>query len=280
MIRLKKNIFLFVLLIGFLLTACGKSDVINENKKGIEITVFNTGKSDCILIQMDDCVVLNDTAYEENFDEINQELKERKIEKIDYMIISHFDKDHVGSAARLLQNYQVSQVIMPDYVGNNNEYKNMMKVIEEKQISSNRLSGNQYEIASKKGKIVVDAAKQRQYDDENDFSLITDITYGKCSFLLTGDALKDRMGEFLETDLANEHVDVIKLPHHGDYYKNEKRLWQKTAPKAVIITEDEDTERLENKLVENLEEDGIKAYYTFNGSVMISSDGEKYEVTQ
>ena len=50
-------------------------------------------------------------------------------DKLDVLIISHYDKDHVGGAADVIRNIPIDVVYLPDYVGTGKKYKIMMKAL-------------------------------------------------------------------------------------------------------------------------------------------------------
>ena len=99
---------LFCLLL--LLAGCGG----REKGADLQLTFLDTGKSDCIVIEAGESVVLNDTADADDAAAICAYLDERGTTRIEYVILSHFDKDHIGSAADLLYRYEVGCVLMPD----------------------------------------------------------------------------------------------------------------------------------------------------------------------
>ena len=60
---------------------------------GLNVTVLDTGKSDCILVEADGRTMMIDAGYEENGEQIVDFLRERGIVRLDYLLITHFDKD-------------------------------------------------------------------------------------------------------------------------------------------------------------------------------------------
>ena len=84
----------------------------------LRVVVPATGKSDAVLLQADGFTVLNDTAFYETSGDLQMLLKNSGIERIDLLILSHFDKDHIGSAAFIIESFDVKFVIMPGYTEN------------------------------------------------------------------------------------------------------------------------------------------------------------------
>lgn len=269
----------------FLLTGCGtnmnsveKSDA--QTQETLCVTFFNTGKSDAVLIEMDGLVLLNDTADANDYYLISDSLMEKGISSIDYLILSHFDKDHIGSADRILKNYTVKYVVMPEYMEDSSLFTNFLSILEEHKTETIILTGERNVISAKNGTVVINSSKESSYENENNYSLITKINYGEHMLLLTGDALKQRLAEFMESEDMPESVDVIKLPHHGDYTKALRTLLEKTSPDYGIITEGREKSRVEDKLIDALTELNIPYFFTYDGTVTVTSDGSKLSCQQ
>ncbi|MDO4555742.1 MAG: MBL fold metallo-hydrolase, partial [Lachnospiraceae bacterium] len=62
----------------------------------LTVTILKVGKADAIMIQTEDKVMMIDTGEEDDKDKLAIFLKQENISKVDYLIITHFDKDHVG----------------------------------------------------------------------------------------------------------------------------------------------------------------------------------------
>ena len=90
-----------------------------------------------------------------------------------------------------------------------------------------------------------------------------------------GDAQKLRIDDYLGE--INNTYDFIKMPHHGDYYKNLEDLFNKTNPSIAVITSS-DEEKEEDKTIKLLETNNIDYYLTRKGDIDIYSDGESIYV--
>lgn len=244
-----------------------------------QLTFLNTGKSDCILIEMEGLTVLNDTADADDYTKIQQTLDAKNADKVDYMIISHFDKDHIGSAANIIANNQVECVLMPEYQEDSQEYLSMLEAIQNKGVEKIILN-QEYVITTEHGSISINAPHESTYKDENNYSLITTVTYQDNAVLLMGDALKNRTEEFLlDVPPKKNQYAIIKIPHHGDYHKKLKELLAAVCPEYAIITDSSAKERVEEKLLTLLEEIDCNILYTFEGDIVVKMN-EKIEVEQ
>ncbi len=263
------------LCLAFLMTGCGSK----EQETSLTMTFLNTGKSDCIVIQAGESIVVNDAADADDGDAICAFLDERQTEQIAYLILSHFDKDHIGSAAKLIASYEIGQVLMPDYEEDSEAYLALMEALEETDTAYVRLRED-VSFSLEGIAFYVDAPEASFYDNDNNYSLITAVTDGDNRFLLMGDAQKKRTEEFLDSPVAGERYDLIKMPHHGDYNKKLRELFITVRPQYAVLTADAERQRVEEKTKNLLEASRCSVYYTDEGVVTAVSDGKRVKVNQ
>lgn len=108
------------------LCACAAPD-----RTATEVTVLKIGKADAILIALPDAAVLVDAGEDEDAGEILENLEKQGIERLDAMIITHFDKDHVGGADGVLRGVAVEQVVDPQYEKDSTQYRQYLTALEE-----------------------------------------------------------------------------------------------------------------------------------------------------
>lgn len=246
------------------------------NKSELKGLIFNTGKSDAVLITYKDYTIIIDTAYDENSDEILSYLNKKNINTIDYMILTHFDKDHIGGADKIINSVNVKNVYMPDYESDSNEYKELKEVCEKNNISILSLREDKY-INLDELIINISVPKNDFYEDENDYSLITSVELGGKKMLFMGDACKIRCSEYAEN--INEKYIFIKLPHHGDYNKYIETIISKAGIKYSAVTlENEDD--METKLVNCLKKYSVRNYCNCNGNIIFNINNGKFTIYQ
>lgn len=246
------------------------------NKSELKGLIFNTGKSDAVLITYKDYKIIIDTAYDENSDEILSYLNKKNINTIDYMILTHFDKDHIGGADKIINSVNVKNVYMPDYESDSNEYKELKEVCEKNNISVISLREDKY-INLDELIINISVPKNDFYEDENDYSLITSVELAGNKMLFMGDACKIRCSEYAEN--INEKYIFIKLPHHGDYNKYIETIISKAGIKYSAVTlENEDD--METKLVNCLKKYSVRNYCNCNGNIFFNIYNGKFTIYQ
>lgn len=66
----------------------------------VRVSIINVGKGDCILVQAGDASVLIDAGYENTVDVVLSHLRRQGVSHLDAMIITHYDRDHIGGIVR------------------------------------------------------------------------------------------------------------------------------------------------------------------------------------
>ena len=265
-------IIIFVLIIVF--TIIKKRN--NQNTE-FSIYFFNAGKADCILISNNDKYVLIDTGEQELGSTILQYLKNNGISKLDYLIITHFDKDHVGSAAAVIDNIEIENVLQSNMPKESEYYDNYIESLSKKNITPQTIAGDEKIVLGDLNIIVNGPTTTYEKNESNNSSLIVSVNYKNTNYLFAGDAQNDRIEDYLV-----EHVDTydfIKIPYHGNYQKKLDDLLNVVKAKYAVITcSDEEPE--EEKMIEVLNKYNLTYYLTRKGSITVTSDGNNITIKQ
>lgn len=264
---MKKVIILIILIILLVSLLMIKK---NDNYD-LEIYFFNAGKADAILISKNDKYIMIDTGEEDLTDDILTYFRNHSIERLEYLIITHFDKDHVGSASSIIENIEVGSVLQSNVEKESDSYNNYLKALEDKNINPITVTDN-YEIELEGMNIVVNGPNKIYDNNEsNNSSLIVSIDYNDTSFLFMGDSQNARIKDFLE--LNDKTYDFIKMPYHGNYLKRLDELLNEIDVKYAVITNEE----YDNQTVDLLNKYNIDYYLTKRG-VRLLSDGNSIKI--
>ncbi len=262
-----------ICVIFLLLSLCACSSA-----ERVSIDVFSIGKADCILIQTGSKTVMIDTGEEDDVSDIIAYLDAKGVKAIDMLILTHFDKDHIGGAAELISSYGIQTVLETGFSSKRDEYEAYHDVLAEQGASATVLSEN-YSFTFDSCFFTVYVPKETSYDtkEDNNSSLIVEMEYGEKRFLFCGDAMELRLSEFL-ADSPGE-FDYAKLPYHGNYLENYSEFLDEISPEYGVITcsnknpSDDETLRI-------LSAYGVKVYETKNGSVCLKTDGKTIQISQ
>ena len=272
----KKILICIILIISILLIMITMNKVENKDYQ-FKIYFFNAGKADAILISNNNKYIMIDTGEESLSSEILSYFRNNNITCLDYLIITHFDKDHVGSASAIIDNIEVKNVFQSNVPKDSAYYNNYINSLENKNISAQTISG-EYQFLLEDLNIVVNGPTEVfDTSESNNSSLIISIQYKETNYLFMGDAENARIKDFISQN--SNSYQLIKMPYHGNYLKRLNELLENTSPNYAVITSSD--EMLEDEeTIELLEKFGIECYLTRKGSLTILSDGKKIIIKQ
>ena len=252
---------------------------------------LDTGDSDAILLRLDEVVILMDTGEADDYPIISQKLTEYGITTIDYLIISHYDNDHIGTVSQVLQSYTVKEMYMPDYVRDSRLYRHMMATLEVMPAVQVHRPTEDVRIDLPYGCLWINPTALYEpgvtlgSDDahaleENNYSLITSVYFGDVSILLAGDAEQDRITEFMELVGSELAYDVIKIPHHGGYDKALGNLLRENVGARYCMVHVGSQGLVDASLVTAMRTSGAAAKFTYDGDIAFATDGVSMTVEQ
>lgn len=239
-------------------------------KLPFEIDILSTGKSDFILIESKGKFIVIDCGFYENSEKIKEYLNYRGVKDIEYLILTHNDKDHIGGAPVILDNFHIENLVQADYEKNTVQYKRYLEAVERNDLNPILLHSNI--VTNINGaKVTIYPALKDSYDESNDYCIIVGIDYGSYRFLFAADAEDERMKEFIEEDTGK--YTFLKMAHHGIYNDEVENFIDSVSPSYAVITcsyfmyPDRNIVSLLNKYK-------VKTFYTSSGDISIKSDGE------
>lgn len=262
----------------------GSSEPVNEIPVtgNVTVTAFNVGKADALVLQTQNSVTVIDTGNKGDGKQIDKFLSKQGIDTVDTLIITHFDKDHVGGAGRIINRLKVGKIYVPDYTiaEMTDEYSSFTGKADE--------TGTEITAVPMKEKIewqaddalfTLYAPEEENYgkNEENDYSLVLFVQHGSNKLLFAGDAENARMKEIMKLKLGK--VDFLKFPYHGNYLSSTEDFLDACSPKVSVVCCSE-KENADPSTVETLEKRGIETYYTYNGNVTVVSDGKSLSCSQ
>lgn len=249
----------------------------------LQIQVLKVGKADAIVLQCGSETMVIDCGEEEDGQEVLDYLKSNGVQKIDTLIITHFDKDHVGGADTVVSGIPVDRLLLPAYISTGKQYKAFVAAYEAVGIEPENVTETLSFDFGGEGGASVTVEPPASYeipntDDEydNDFSLITTIDFNGKKFVFAGDIEEARIHEWLSSGTVG-HCDVLKVPHHGVYNDALAELFESLQPKYAIIC-DSKKNPADTRTLELLKKVGAECLQTMNGDIGIRCIGQNIEL--
>ena len=156
-------------------------------------------------------------------------LRKLGINKLDYLIVTHGDYDHMGEAINLVNNFKVEKVIFNCGEFNDLE-KKLIKVLNKKKIEYYSCIK---ELSINNNKVCF--LNTKEYENENDNSSVIYTKLNGYKFIFMGDAGVEKEKDILDKyNLSN--IDILKVGHHGSKTSTSKKFIDEIKQKYSIIS--------------------------------------------
>ncbi len=300
----------FMLSAMVLLTGCSQSatgaDTSSAPVKGgkVTVTMLDIGQGDAILIQTGEKNVLIDTGDDKYYedgkkgksnDQLFDSLQKLNVTNIDTLVMTHAHADHIGKAAKVIQQYGVKELVYNGIPSTSKYFVNALKAAKEQGTQQVKVkagdeldfgSGVTYKVLSPdKAMIDEDTAKIKAKEkvDVNNESVVGMLVYGDFTMLLTGDAESPVEKTMVANYGGQLQAKVLKAGHHGSKTSSSSNFLQEVAPEAVVMSLGTNNQygHPHEAMLSRLQKQGIKNIFRTdkNGAITISTDGKTYSIT-
>ncbi len=249
----------------------------------LRVTFLDVGNADCTLIQCGGKTALIDAGEYATAENVVEQLRIAGVERLDYVIATHADADHIGGMATLIHELEIGTFLMPaqEFLPETMSpvYHAMVDALGDKGILP---MDAQFGFTCHLGKAQLKIISGRQsYTTENDNSILCRLSYGKHSFLFMSD-----VGTVVEHGLMSDGValqaDVIKIGHHGSQTSSDPQFIRLVAPTYAVITcgVDNASGHPHEATLNTLKENDVAVYRSdYHGNIAFTCDGETLSVT-
>lgn len=249
--------------------------------KNLKLYFIDVGQGDStLIITPSNQKILIDGGGSENY-EVGKNtlvpyLLDRKINRIDYILISHFDQDHVGGIIELLEEVKVEKIIISKQIKITEQYIKLIKIAKYKNIKIIQVKkGDKLNIEPN---LIIDILfpNTNQITDNaiNNNSIVAKITYKNLKILFTGDIEEIAEKELIKLYKNNElRADILKVAHHGSKTSSTQEFLNLVKPKIALIGVGKNNNfgHPNKDVLERLKYIGTKVYRTDEcGEIMIS----------
>lgn len=256
----------------------GASSTTTQTSANVTIKFIDVGQGEAILIALPEKTMLIDAGPTGSAPKIAQVLQELGRNKIDYLVATHPDEDHIGGMADVISSTQIGTIYAPNKTNNTATYRKFLTAIQ----------NNNLQITLAEAGTIIDQTdaykleilwptKDANFPDTNDYSIIIKLTVGTKTFLFTGDAPTNAI---LNSNPG--HIDVLKLSHHGSRTGTTEVLIHKLSPTYAVLSYAVDNSygHPMQSVLNALHKHSVEIWGTgANGTITITCDGTNIDIS-
>ncbi len=251
--------------------------------KKLEINFVDVGQGDCTFIKTPyNKTILIDgggsninSGFDGGKNILLPYILDKGYTKIDYMLITHMDNDHIGNLFTILEELKVKKIIISKQGEDSENYKKLLDIVKKKKIKVLivkegdilKIENNLY------FKILWPQEEQIKENILNNNSIVAKLNYHNFSMLFTGDIEKIAEEKMLEKyDNKDLKADILKIAHHGSKTSSIEEFVEKVNPKMALIGVGKNNlfKHPSDSTLETLNKNKIKIYRTDkNGEITI-----------
>ena len=249
-----------------------------QSSTNVTIKFIDVGQGEAILIALPEKTMLIDAGPTGSAPKIAQVLQELGRNKIDYLVATHPDEDHIGGMADVISNTQIGTIYAPNKTNNTATYRKFLAAIQ----------NNNLQITLAEAGTIIDQTddykleilwpkKDANFPETNDYSIIIKLTVGNKTFLFTGDAPTNAI---LNSNPG--HIDVLKLSHHGSRTGTTEVLIHKLSPTYAVLSYAVDNSygHPMQSVLNALHKHSVEVWGTgANGTITITCDGTNIDIS-
>ncbi len=254
----------------------GNAELSAEN---LQVHFISVGQGDSELIKLPTGEnVLIDAGDTDCAETLLSYLKKQGVEEIDMAVATHPHSDHIGSMQKVIENFKVDKILMPDRDYDTLVYTNLLYSIDENNVERIVAKyGDEFDEGDAHFEVL---GPIKEYDEVNDSSIVLMMTYGDNRFLFTGDQESDAEKDVISMGY-DLHADVLKVGHHGSKTSSCQEFIDAVRPSIAVIEVGEGNKYglPKDEVIMRIARSGATVYRTDkSGNIVISSDGKKLYV--
>ena len=251
---------------------------VDLNNEDFNVLFMYVGQADSTLIKYKNKTMLIDAGNNEDGKNIVKFLKDKGISKLDYIVGTHYDEDHIGGLDDIIENFDIGKF----YLSNGGElgpnYYNLEKAAKKKNLAITIPKvGDKIDF----GDVDMEVMSASKFDGKNDnnASIVIQAKYGSRKYLFMGDLEKQE-----EAKRKWNEVDVLKAGQHGSNTSSTQEFLNQVKPKYVFVSAGKNNKyRLPNvKAMERIEKTGAKIFRTDvnESSFWLTSNGNDIDIKE
>jgi len=263
-------------------------DAESDDAGELEVHSIDVGQADATLVigPTGETMLIDSGHWEDDGEIVLSYLRDRGVERIDYLVTTHAHADHVGGHAEVIEYYEteadgIGAIYDSGTVSTSETYGDYLDAVDRYNVTLYQAQeGDEIPIEGAEADVLHPTADS-DLEELNGNSLVVHLEHGNTGFLFTGDVGTEeerRLAEEYDDDLAST---VYRVGHHGSYSSSSDALLDAASPSIAVISAPYDSPHghPHDEPLERLAARDVTTYWTgIHGTVVFTSDGDAVRV--
>lgn len=236
--RNRKEVWIFLFLLAVLSVVLVLA-IFNSKNQELKVVFFDVGQGDAILVSQGSNQVLIDSGKSGQviLEKLGKYVPfwDRKIEAV---ILTHPDQDHIGGFADVFKSYQVETVLKTNAESESKTFEVLKEYISNEKSEVVEAKGGislSFPNGSKMEIVYPSFSVSGKSDDTNSSSVVCLLENGQDKFIFTGDISGEKELSLIGSELVSNSR-VLKVSHHGSKYSTTEDFLKKISPQDAIVS--------------------------------------------
>ncbi|HEY4690829.1 MAG TPA: ComEC/Rec2 family competence protein [Anaerolineae bacterium] len=252
----------------------------------LTVAFLDIGQGDSILIHSPNgstMLIDGGNSDRDASEVILPKLREWGAQRLDVMVATHPDADHIGGLPEVLENFPVANVALTGQVHTTKIYERFLTDIRDLKVNAIQVRTGTpipFDPAVTVEVLAPDEKFVQDEGDTNDASIVIKLTYGSISFMFTGDAEEPEEQAILASG-TNVRSTVLKVGHHGSRSSTSEPFLTAVDPQIGIISAGQGNRygHPHQEILDRLNAAGVTIYRTDqSGTITVTTDGSTLNV--
>ena len=248
------------------------------------VIFLNVGQGDSILVTSNQQIGLIDAGPGNIVSERLSQYLPFNINTLDFVVLTHFDKDHIEGFIRLSKTFAIKNLYISKSNKENDLIEELKNIVISKNIPTYYLSSDtDFQFADFSINVVWPISDQTILPkDSNDNSIGIELKYGKCNVYTAGDLSSNFESESTK-HIIDSNIEVLKLGHHGSRTSTSQEFIMYTQPDIAIVSAGENNSygHPHKEVLDILSKNNISTFQTKNGDITTYlNQGDTIELKQ
>jgi competence protein ComEC len=203
----------------------------------VTVHFMDVGQGDYIFIDTPDLDMLIDGGTKGAGPTVVEYLRALQVTRIDLVIATHPDSDHIGGLITVLTEYNVTcapTVVDSRFAKDTNTHRDYMALAQQRTVE-NASRGQVFVLHTYVNVTVLNPTSSLEFHDANENSIVLRMQVLNVTFLFTGDSEVDSEASILGASLSVTSI-ILKVGHHGSRTSTSLTYLEAVGPEVAVIS--------------------------------------------